>query len=194
MALLTVPVVSGSGAVAQVPAAALTDKEVSQAIDKASKQQVTSVCVGKAVPGEFTICFQGPEQRIWVATTMAKQAKRKLRSADIADDLKSRTWLVVVRPNRPGLVEGQPTRTPSPEEVSLNRPGQAQTGSIKPLSVSRVTFEWDNARGVTLRGEGLSATFDPAPLPLGDVEVMVSIEGSGERRYILSDAERSQVR
>jgi hypothetical protein len=194
MALLTLPVVSGSGVVAQVPAAALSDKEVSQAIDKGPKQQVTSVCVGKAVPGEFTICFQGPEQRIWVAATSAKQAQRKLRPADIADDLRIRTWLVVVRPNRPGLVEGQPTRTPSPEEVSLNRVGQAQTGSIKPLRVSRVTFEWDNARGVTLRGEGLSATFDPAPLPLGDVEVMVSIEGSGERRYVLTDAERSQVR
>jgi len=175
------------------PLPQLTDKEVSQAIDKGPKEKVPSVCVGKAVPGEFTVCFQGPEQRIGLAASMAKQAQRKLRPADIASDMKARTWLVVVRPNAPGLVEGQPIRTPIPDQVSLS-PGQSKTESIKPLNVSRVTFEWDNARGVKLRGEGLSATFDPASLPLGAIEIVVSLEGSGERRYVLSDAERSQVK
>src|SRR5262245_24148416 len=69
------------------PLAQLTDKEVSQAIDKGPKEKVPSVCVGKPVPGEFTVCFQGPEQRIGVAASMAKQAQRKLRPADIASDM-----------------------------------------------------------------------------------------------------------
>jgi hypothetical protein len=59
----------------------LDDKEVARAIDQANRLTDPTVCIGTNAAGEFSVCIQGPEQRIGAAALMAKRTRRRLRSS-----------------------------------------------------------------------------------------------------------------
>jgi hypothetical protein len=171
----------------------LTDQQVARAIDRADKLTDPYVCVGRAAAGEFIVCIQGPEQRIGLAVALAKQAHRRFRPADASADLKAQTWTIVVRPNQPALVDGRSVRTPLAEDLTLQLRGHAES-SVRPLNAARIPFAWDNAVGVTLKGQGITATFDASTLLAGDLDVVIMAEGGIERRYVLSQSVRAQIR
>jgi hypothetical protein len=50
------------------------------------------------------------------------------------------------------------------------------------------------AVGVTLRSQGLTVLLDPTTLPTGSLEFVVTTEGGPERRYVLSESNRAQIR
>jgi hypothetical protein len=62
------------------------------------------------------------------------------------------------------------------------------------LNAAPIPVAWDNAVGVTLKGQGLTATFDPSTLPAGDLDVVIIVEGGTERRYLLSQSARARIR
>ena len=171
----------------------LTDQQVARAIDRADKLTDPYVCVGRTAAAEFSVCIQGPEQRIGLAAALAKRAHRRFRPADASADLKAQTWTIVVRPNQPALVDGRPVRAPLAEDLTLQLRGHAEQ-SVRPLNVARTQVAWDNAVGVTLKGGGLTATFDASTLPAGDLDVVIIAEGDSERRYVLSQSARAQIR
>src|SRR5262249_26663542 len=157
MWLVAVSLLGASQSDVQEP---LTDKQVARVIDRADKLRDPYVCVGRPVAPEFLVCIQGPEQRVALAAVVAKQAHRRLRPADVPADARSRTWSIVVRPSQPALVDGHPVHTALAEGLTLQVRGHPEL-SLRPLSVVPVPVSWDNAIGVTLAGQGLSATFDP---------------------------------
>ena len=171
----------------------LTDQQVARAIARADRLADPTVCVGRNVPEEFSVCIQGPEQRVSLAAALAKQARSRLRPADVSADLKARTWTIVVRPNRPGLVNGRPVRTPLAEDLTLQVRGRPEV-SLGLLNTVRVPVSWDNAVGVELKGQGLTATLDASGLPTGDLDVVVIAEGGEQRRYVLSQSARARIR
>jgi hypothetical protein len=171
----------------------LTDQQVARAISRADRLSDPYVCVGRSAATEFSVCIQGPEQRIGLAATLAKRARRRFRPADASADLKARTWTIIVRPNQPALVNGRSVRTPLAEDLVLQPRGQAEL-SIRPVNAARIPVAWDNAVGVTLKGQGLTATFDASALPEGDLDVVIIAEGGTERRYVLSQSARAQIR
>jgi hypothetical protein len=171
----------------------LTDQQVARAIDRADRLTDPYVCVGSTAAAEFSVCLQGPEQRIGLAAAVAKRAHRRFRPADASADLKARTWTIVVRPNQPALVDGRPVRTPLAEDLTLQLRGHSES-PVRPLNAARFQVAWDNAVGVTLKGRGLTATFDASMLPAGDLDVVIIAEGDTERRYVLSRSARAQIR
>jgi hypothetical protein len=171
----------------------LTDQQVARAIDRANRLTDPYVCVGRAAAAEFSVCIQGPEQRIGLAAALAKRSHRRFRPADVSADLKASTWTIVVRPNQPALVDGRSVRTPLAEDLTLQFRGRAGL-SVRPLSAAPFPVAWDNAVGVTLKGQGLTATFDPSTLPAGDLDVVVIADGGTERRYLVSQSARAQIR
>ena len=171
----------------------LTDQQVARAIERADKLKDPYVCVGRTAAAEFSVCIQGPEQRIGLAAALAKRAHRRFRPAEASDDLKALTWTVVVRPNQPALVDGRSVRTPFAEELTLQSRGRVEV-SVRPLTAARIPVTWDNAVGVTLKGQGLTASFDASTLPAGDLDVVITTEGGTERRYGLSRSARAQIR
>jgi hypothetical protein len=171
----------------------LTDQQVARAIDRADRLTDPYVCVGRTAAAEFSVCIQGPEQRISLAAAVAKRAHRHFRPADASGDLKALTWTIVVRPNQPALVDGRSVRTPLAEDLTLQFRGRVEL-SVRPLNAARIPVTWDNAVGVTLKGQGLTATFDASTLPAGDVDVVIIAEGGTERRYGLSQSARAQIR
>lgn len=175
------------------PQESLTEKQVGRAIARAEKETDPAVCVNRNGPEEFSVCFQGPEQRISLAASLAKQARGRLRPEDVSLDVKAKTWTVVVRPNRPGLVNGRPVHAPLAEEVMVQVRGRPEV-SRRSLSTTRMPVSWDNAVGVELKGQGLTATLDPARLPPADLDVVVTAEGGEERRYVLSQVARARIR
>jgi hypothetical protein len=179
-------------AVAQAPPEVLTDQEVARAIARADRLPEQSVCVGRAAAGHYNVCFQGPEQRIGAAATLAKESRTRLRPADVSVDMKARTWTVVVRPNRPALVDGRPVRTPFAEDLTIKSIEQPEK-SMRPRNLSRVAVTWDNAVGVELKGQGLTATIEPSELPGSDLDVIVTAAGGSEHRYVLSQASRDRI-
>jgi hypothetical protein len=192
--LLLLTVAAGIAGFAVTTAdAQLSPREVSEAIGRARKATTPPVCLGRNVAGDFLVCIQGPEQRIEAAAVLAKQTHRRFRAEDVPDDMKARTWFVVVRPIQPGLVDGRPVRTPEAESLRV-LPRQPQATPITLLNVTRVPYSWDNAVGVTLRSQGLTALLDPTMLPPGSLEFVVTTEGGPERRYVLSESNRAQIR
>lgn len=171
----------------------LTDQQVARAIDRADRLTDPSVCVGRTAAAEFSVCIQGPEQRIGLAAALAKRAHRRFRPADASADLKALTWTIVVRPNQPALVDGRSVRTPLAEDLTLQSRGRVEL-SVRPLKAAPIPVAWDNAVGVTLKGQGLTATFDPSTLPAGDLDVIIIVEGGTERRYLLSQSARARIR
>ena len=170
----------------------LTD-QVESALGSVERPTDPGVCVGRMVPGEFSVCIQGPEQRIALAAAVAKQARRRLRSAYVSAELKAREWSVVVRPNAPALVDGRPVRTPLAQEVSVqvhDHPEQA----VLPLKTVPLPVEWGNAIGVTLKGQGLTAMFHIPMLPEGDLDIVIVTAGRTERRYAVPRSTRAQIR
>jgi hypothetical protein len=181
-------------AIAEAPLqGSLTDQEVARAIARAGKLAERDVCVGRPAAGEFSVCVQGPEQRIASVAVLARQAHRRLRSGDVSAELKALTWTIDVRPNQPALVDGRPVRTPLAEALTLHLRGHQET-PIQPVAAEPIPVTWDNAIGRTLTGQGLTATFDPSTLPAGDLDVVVVAAGGSERRYVLTRLARSQVR
>jgi hypothetical protein len=171
----------------------LTDQQVARAIARADKLTDPYVCVGRSVAAEFSVCIQGPEQRIGLAAALAKQARRRFRPADASADLRAQTWTIVVRPNQPALVDGRPVHTPPAEDLRLQLRGHPET-AVRPLNAARIPVAWDNAVGVTLKGQGLMATLDASTLPAGDLDMVVIAEGRTERLYVLSESARAQIR
>jgi hypothetical protein len=172
----------------------MSAREVSQAIARAGKAASPPVCVGRSVAGDFMVCIQGPEQRIEAAALLAKQNHRRFKAEDVPDEMKARTWFVIVRPNQPGLVDGRPVRTPEAESLQVLPANQPEATPIAPLNVMRVPYSWDNAVGVTLRSQGLTALIDSTILPSGSLEFVVRTESGPERRYVLSETDRAHVR
>jgi hypothetical protein len=170
----------------------LTDPQVARAIDRANRLTEPYVCIGRTAAAEFSVCIQGPEQRIGLAAAVAKRAHRRFGPADASADLKALTWTIVVRPNQPALVDGRSVRTPLAEDLTLQFRGVEL--SVRPLNAARIPVTWDNAVGVTLKGQGLTATFDASTLPAGDLDVVIMAEGDTERRYALSRSARAQIR
>lgn len=171
----------------------LTDQQVARAIDRADKLTNPYVCVGRAVAPEFLVCIQGPEQRVGLAAAVAKQAHRRLRPADVPADARAQTWTIVVRPSQPALVDGRPVRTPLAEDLTLQVHGHSEV-LVRPVNAARTTVTWDNAIGVALKGQGLTATFDASMLPPGDLDVVIVEDGGTERRYLLAQSARGQIR
>jgi hypothetical protein len=171
----------------------LTDQQVARAIDRADRLTDPYVCVGRTAAAEFSVCIQGPEQRIALAAALAKRAHRRFRPGDASADLKALTWTIVVRPNQPALVDGRSVRTPLAEDLTLQSRGRVEL-SVRPLNAAPIPVAWDNAVGVTLKGQGLTATFDRSTLPAGDLDVVIIAEGGTERRYLLSQSARAQIR
>lgn len=171
----------------------LTDEQVARAIARADKLRDPYVCIGRTAAGEFTVCLQGPEQRIGLEVALTKQAHRRLLVADVSAEVRAQTWTMVVRPNQPALVDGRPVRTPLAEDLRLQLRGHPEV-SVRPLTATQVPVAWDNAIGVTLNGQGLTATFDAPTLPAGDLDVVITVEGAIDRRYVLSQSARAQIR
>jgi len=171
----------------------LTDQQVTRAIARADKLTDPSVCIGRTVAGEFDVCIQGPEQRIALTAALAKQAHRRFRLEDVSADLRADTWTLVVRPNQPALVDGRSVRTPLAKDLALQVQGHPEL-SVQPISARRVPIAWDNAIGVTLKGQGLAATFDVSTLPAGDVDVVIIAENASEHSYALTQAARARIR
>jgi hypothetical protein len=171
----------------------LTDPQVARAIDRANRLTEPYVCIGRTAAAEFSVCIQGPEQRIGLAAAVAKRAHRRFGPADASADLKALTWTIVVRPNQPALVDGRSVRTPLAEDLTLQFRGRVEL-SVRPLNAARIPVTWDNAVGVTLKGQGLTATFDASTLPAGELDVVIMAEGGTERRYALSRSARAQIR
>jgi hypothetical protein len=178
--------------VAQVPPEVLTDQQVARAIARADRLPEQSVCVGRAAAGQYNVCFQGPEQRIGVAATLAKESRTRLRPADVSVDMKAMTWTVVVRPNRPALVDGRPVRTPFAQDLTIKSSEQPEQ-SVRLRNLARVSVAWDNAVGVELKGQGLTATIDPSELPGSDLDVIVTSAEGSEHRYVLSQGSRDRI-
>jgi hypothetical protein len=178
-----------------IPASAwsqLTDKEVARAIARGERLPDNSVCVGSDAPGEFNVCVQGPEQRIALAAAVARQAKRRLRPEEVPAEWRTASWTVVIRPNPPGLVDGRPVRAPRADAVRLQSRDHPDTAT-SPIKTEPVPMSWKNAVGVTLTGQGLTATFDTRNVPEHDLEIVVTGAGGLERRYMLSEAARQQI-
>ncbi len=66
--------------------------------------------------------------------------------------------------------------------------------SVRPLNAATVPVAWDNAVGVVVKGQGLRATLDASTLPPGDLDVVIVEDVGTERRYLLAQAARSQIR
>jgi hypothetical protein len=169
----------------------LSDQQVDRAIARADKLTDRNVCVGQTKAGEFSVCLQGPEQRIGVVATLAKQAHRRFRLADVTADLKAQTWTVVVRPGEPALIDGRPVRSPLAQDLSLELRGHPEV-SLPHLNAVPVPVSWDNAIGVSLKGQGLRTTIDPSTLPGGDLDVVIITDGD-QRRYVLSQSSRAKI-
>jgi hypothetical protein len=178
------------------PAAAqtqLTDQQVARAIARGDRLADPYVCIGSNASGEFSVCVQGPEQRIGVAAAVAKRAHRRLRPADVPAAMRTQLWTIVIRPNPPAFVDGRPVRASRAEHVTVqarNQPGTA----IEPADIATIPVAWNNAVGVTLTGQGLTATFVAANLPDHDLEIIVAGDEGPEHRYILSEGARQQIR
>jgi hypothetical protein len=170
----------------------LTDQQVGRAIARSDKLTDRYVCIGSDAAGEFSVCVQGPEQRIGVAAMAAKQAHRRLRPEDIPAAVRAQSWTVVIRPNPPALVDGRPVRAPLAESVTLQSRDQPDT-AVKPVNSARFPVAWNNALGVTLTGQGLTATFETPALSEHDLQIVVGAEGGLERRYILSEGHRLRI-
>jgi hypothetical protein len=171
----------------------LTDQQVARVIDRAAKLTDPDVCVGRATAPEFLICIQGPEQRVAVAAAAAKQTHQRLRPADVPTEARAQTWTIVVRPSQPALIDGRPVRTPLAEDLTLRAQGQPEL-LVRPLRAARFPVAWNNAIGVVLKGQGLTATFDASTLPPGDLDVVIVEEGGTERRYLLARSARARIR
>jgi hypothetical protein len=107
--------------------------------------------------------------------------------------MKARTWTVVVRPNRPALVDGRPVRTPFAEDLTI-KSSEHPEQSVRLRNLARVSIAWDNAVGVELKGQGLTASIDPSELPGSDLDVIVTGPQGSEYRYVLSQASRDRIR
>jgi hypothetical protein len=178
-----------------IPASArsqLTDQQVARAIARGERLPDQSVCIGSDAAGGFSVCVQGPEQRIALEAAVARQAHRRLRPEDVSADVRMESWTVVVRPSPPALVDGRPVRAPRADAVTLqsrDNPGTA----MKPVKTTPIPMSWKNAVGVTLSSQGLTATFETSNLPEHDLEVVVTGDGGLERRYALSEGARQQI-
>jgi hypothetical protein len=64
---------------------------------------------------------------------------------------------------------------------------------MKPVNTARVPVAWNNALGVTLTGQGLTATFEPPNPPEHDLQIVVGAEGGLERRYLLSAGAHQRI-
>jgi hypothetical protein len=103
------------------------------------------------------------------------------------------TWTVVVRPTRPALVDGRPVRTPFAEDLTIKSSEQPEQ-LVRLRTLARVSVAWDNAVGVELKGQGLTATLDPSELPGSDLDVIVTSAEGSEHRYVLSQPSRDRIR
>jgi hypothetical protein len=144
--------------VAALSAGQLSEKDVRRAIGRAEKLVDPTVCLGSSAPGEFTVCLQGPEQRIAVAAALAKQARRDFRAEDVSDEFKAPTWVIYVRPNAPALVDGQSVRTSPANDLRLQSHDASDIPAVRPGRVTPTAYTWDNAVGVGVTGQGLTAT------------------------------------
>jgi len=178
-----------------IPASAwsqLTDQQVARAIARGERLPDSSLCIGSNVAGEFSVCVQGPEQRIALEAAVAKQAHRRLRPEDVPADVRTPSWTVVIRPNPPALVDGRPVRAPHADDVTLQSRDNPAT-AMKPVKTVPIPMAWKNAVGLTLTSQGLTATFETDNLPEHDLEIVVTGDGGLERRYILSEGARQQI-
>jgi hypothetical protein len=186
-------VVSGFLLAYAVPGQApLTDQQVARAIDRAGKEADPYACVGRATVPDFRICLQGPEQRTVSVAIKAKELHRRLRAADVPADVRAYTWTIVVHPSQPALVNGRPVRSALAQDLTIQGAGHPEL-SVKPLTVAPLPVSWDNAIGVALKGQGLTATIDPSLLPPGDLEIVVVEDTGTARRYQLTESARAQV-
>jgi len=170
----------------------LTDQQVARAIDRAGKETDPYACVGRATVPDFRICLQGPEQRIISVATKAKELRRRLRPTDVPAEVKAQTWTIVVHPSQPALVNGRPMRSALVQDLTMQGAGHPEL-SVKPLTVAPLPVTWDNAIGVALKGQGLTATVDPSMLPPGDLEIVVVEDTGTTRRYQLTESVRAQI-
>jgi hypothetical protein len=170
----------------------LTDREVARAIDRAGKVTDPYVCVGRSVVPDFRICLQGPELRIAVAARLAKELHRHLRPPEVPVDMRAHTWTIVVHPSQPALVNGQPVRSALAEDLSLQLAGHPEL-LVRPLTIAPLAVTWDNAVGIALKGQGLTATVDSSMLPPGDLEINVVEDTGTTRRYMLAESMRAQI-
>jgi hypothetical protein len=171
----------------------LTD-QVGNALGVAAERPTDpGTCIGRATAGEFSVCLQGPEQRIAMASAAAKQAHRRLRSAYVSEEMKAQEWSVIARPNAPALIDGRGVKAPVGEQISVQlheHPDQR----VEPLKMEPMPVEWGNAIGVTVKGQGVTARFHMPMLPEGDLDIVIQVAGGGERRYPISRALRAQIR
>jgi hypothetical protein len=170
----------------------LTDQQVARVIDRADKVKDTSVCVGRSAAPDFRICLQGPEQRIVVATAIAKQEHHRLRPADVPAEVRAHTWSIIVRPGQPALVAGQPVRSALAENLTVQVPGRPEL-SVRAMDVAPLAVTWGNAVGATLKGQGLTASVDASTLPPGDLDIVIVEDSGTARRYGLAQSLRAQI-
>jgi hypothetical protein len=78
------------------------------------------------------------------------------------------------------------------EDLTVQSVGHPEL-SVKPLTVAALPVSWDNAIGVALKGQGLTATVDPSKLPPGDLEIVVVEDTGTTRRYQLTESMRVQI-
>jgi hypothetical protein len=71
---------------------------------------------------------------------------------------------------------------------------EPEAPAIEPLSVAQTEHTWENAVGRSLKGQGVTATYDQASLPAGVLEIVVRTENDSARRYLLSVAARQRIR
>jgi len=187
--LVVVGVLVATAAQGQEP---LTDQQVARVIDRAAKMKDSSICVGRAAAPDFSICLQGPEQRVVVATAIAKQEHHRLRPADVPADVRAHTWSIIVRPGKPALLNGQPVRSAFAQNLMVQVPGHPEL-SARPLDVAPLAVTWGNAVGVTVKGQGLTATVDASTLAPGDLEIVIIEDSGTSRRYGLAQSARSQI-
>jgi hypothetical protein len=170
----------------------LTDQQVARVIDRAAKMKDSSICVGRAAAPDFSICLQGPEQRIVVATAIAKQEQHRLRPADVPADVRAHTWSIIVRPGKPALVNGSPVRSALATDLTLQVAGHAEL-SVKTLTAAPLAVTWDNAVGVAVKGQGLKVSVDASTLPPGDLDIVIAEDSGTARRYLLTQSLRAQI-
>jgi hypothetical protein len=170
----------------------LTDQQVARVIGRADKMKDSSICIGRAAAPDFRICLQGPEQRIVLATAIAKQEHHRLQPADVPAEVRAHTWSIIARPGQPALVNGRPVRTALAENLTVQVPGHPEL-SVKALDVAPLAVSWGNAVGVAVKGQGLTASVDASTLPPGDLDIVIVEDSGTARRYGLAQSVRAQI-
>lgn len=147
--------------------------------------------LGSDSGGNFQILVRGPYGRVASAAAEAASKYQPFTPEQVTEAMTAPVLEVQATPGTPAIIGTTWSITPPATHLVLRV--KTTKAVIQPTALETFPREWTNALGGKFEGQGVTARFDLAALPPGDLEVVV-ITAQWEQARTLKASDRAKIR